>query len=161
MARAGELPTPAVRECYFQMPGAAKPRPGSFCTHRRGDTVGAVTKARGRRTSDSDSRPRTRERSSLVVRFSSEVSGPMSFSCGRYILLAYLIARSSPSGRDGAYIHPLIHAPRMRKRKAGSRSGRRGTGTGASPNRMGIWASCIRGGLPWISFLYVFFLSSL
>ncbi len=43
-----------------------------------------------------------------------------------------LTPRPSPSGRDGAHVHsPNSCAPRMRK--ANSRRGRRGTGTGASP----------------------------
>src|SRR6266496_3763383 len=45
----------------------------------------------------------------------------------------------APTGRDGAYFHPLIHTPRMCK--ADSRRGRREPATGAS--RGGV-ACCIR-----------------
>jgi hypothetical protein len=89
---------------------------------------------------------------------------PLRFT-GGYILLAldYWSSGRAPAGRDGAHVSFFCTSPNscaLRIRKADSRRGRRGKARVLSPSGLGLWANCIRGGLPWILFLYVFFLLS-
>ena len=72
------------------------------------------------------------------------------------VVLLFFPAEPQQAGTGRLFI-PLIHAPRMRR--AGSRRGdgkRHGCNTQRHGKRLHP-----RGGLPWILFLYVFFLSLL
>jgi hypothetical protein len=71
--------------------------------------------------------------------------------------VSVLVSAGQPEpGRTGRAFIPLIHAPRMLNGHFTPGAARNGTGAIAQYQR----ESASAGGLPWISFLYVFFSSS-